>query len=137
MALGAACDAISKLGSEEAISVITPEFAELIPGFFSTDVGESVRSLESLIRLCFVREPTAEEVYLMLGIGVSVPPHIREGLFARSVDNDDLLPVLRKPVLITHGEADAIVMSSVVDQHSALVEHAQVQIMANAGHAPF
>lgn len=130
-------DAISKLGSEEAMSVITPEFAELIPGFFSTDVGESVSSLESLIRLCFVREPTAEEVYLMLGIGVSVPPHVREGLFSRLVDNDDLLAKLRKPLLITHGEADGIVRPSVVDQHSALVGNAQVQMVANAGHAPF
>jgi non-heme chloroperoxidase len=49
--------AITKLGSDEAMSVITPEFLNLVPGFFATDVEESVRSLESLVRLCFVREP--------------------------------------------------------------------------------
>ena len=36
-------DGITKLGSEEANSVITPEFFSLVPGFFSADVEESVR----------------------------------------------------------------------------------------------
>ena len=58
---------ITKLGSEQAMSVLTPEFLNLVPGFFSTDVEESVRSLASLLRLCFVKEPAAEELYLMLG----------------------------------------------------------------------
>jgi non-heme chloroperoxidase len=66
--------AITKLGSDEAMSVITPEFLNLVPGFFGTDVQESVRSLESLVRLCFVREPSAKDLYLMLGYNLSVPP---------------------------------------------------------------
>ena len=41
---------ITKLGSEEANSVITPEFFSLVPGFFSADVEESVRSLRSLVQ---------------------------------------------------------------------------------------
>ena len=48
---------VTKLGSEEAISVLTPEFLSLVPGFFATDTEESVRSLESLIGLCFPRGP--------------------------------------------------------------------------------
>ena len=37
---------ITKLGTDEAMSVITPEFLSLAAGFFGTDVEESVRSLE-------------------------------------------------------------------------------------------
>lgn len=59
--------AVTKLGTDEAISVLTPEFLSLVPGFFATDVEESVRSLESLLRLCFAQEPSAEDLYLMLG----------------------------------------------------------------------
>ena len=55
----------------------------------------------------------------------------------RSFDNDDLLPKIRKPVLITHGAADAIVKPVVVDQHKAAMPHAQVQVIANTGHAAF
>ena len=68
---------------------------------------------------------------------MSVPPYVRQALFSRSFVNDDLLPRLRKPVLVTHGADDAIVKPAVVDQHVAGVAHAQVQMMSNAGHAPF
>jgi len=129
--------AITKLGSEEAMSVLTPEFLKLVPGFFATDVEESVRSLESLVRLCFVQEPSAEDLYLMLGYNLSVSPYVREALLSRSLDNDDLLPEIRKPVLITHGAEDAIVKPAVVDQHKASIAHAQIQVIANAGHAAF
>jgi pimeloyl-ACP methyl ester carboxylesterase len=129
--------AISKIGTEDAMSVITPEFLGLVPGFFATNADESVRSLESLLRLCFMQEPSAEDLYLMLGYNVSVPPHVRQALFSRVVDNDDVLTQIRKPVLLTHGADDAIVRPAVVDRHKALVSHAQVHIMENTGHAPF
>jgi len=36
--------ATTKLGSDEAISVLTPEFLYFVPGFFATEVEESVCS---------------------------------------------------------------------------------------------
>ena len=128
--------AITKLGSDEAMSVLTSEFLSLVPGLFAIEVEESVRSLDSLLRLCFA-QPSAEDLYLMLGYNVSVPPYVRQALFSRSFDNDDLLPKLRKPVLITHGADDAVVRRAAVDQHKAAIAHAQIQMMANAGHACF
>jgi pimeloyl-ACP methyl ester carboxylesterase len=129
--------ALTKLGSDEALSVLTPEVLSLVPGFLSTDAEESVRSLQSLLRMFFVKEPPAEDLYLMLGYNVSVPPYVRQALFSRALDNDDLLPKISKPVLITHGTNDAVVKPAAVDQHLAGLAHAQVHVMANAGHAPF
>jgi pimeloyl-ACP methyl ester carboxylesterase len=128
---------ITKLGSDEALSVLTPEFLSHVPGFFATDAEESVRSLESLLRMCFTQEPAVEDLYLMLGYNVSVPPYVRQALFSRSFDNDDLLPKIGKPVLITHGADDAIVKPAAVNQHKAGLTHAQIHLMANTGHAPF
>ena len=128
---------ISKLGGKEAASVITPEFLNLLPGFFSTQVEESVRGMQSLLRLCFAQEPAWPDLCLMLGYNLLVPPSVRKAMFSRSFDNDDLLAKLRMPVLITHGAGDAVVKPAVVDQHKALIPHAQVQLMPNAGHAPF
>lgn len=130
-------DAITKLGSEAAISVLTPELLALVPGFFSRDMDEGVRSLQSLLRLCFVNEPSEVDRYTMLGYNVAVPPFVREALFSRIIDNDDLLRTIRAPVLITHGANDAVVKVDVVEQHSALLAHSQIHIMPNAGHAPF
>jgi pimeloyl-ACP methyl ester carboxylesterase len=129
---------ITKLGSDEAMSVLTPEFLSLVPGFFATGAEDSVRSLESLTRLCFAQELSAEDRYLMLGYGVSVPPYVRQALLSRSLDNDDLLPRIRKPVLITQGAEDAVVKLTAVDQHKAGgLNHAQIQIVPSMGHAPF
>ena len=128
---------VTKLGSDAAISVLTPEFLSLVPGFFAADVEESAQSLRSLLRMCLAQEPSPEDLYLMLGYNLSVPPYVRQALFSRSFDNDDLLPRLRKPVLIVHGAQDAVVKPAVVDQHKACLPHAQVEMMPNAGHAPF
>ncbi len=129
--------AVTKLGSDEAMSVLTAEFLNIVPGFFAVDAQESVLSLESLLHMCFYQEPSAEDLYLMLGYNVSVPPYVRQALFSRSFDNDDLLPKIRKPVLITQGAHDKVVKTAVVDQHKAGLPHAKIQIMANAGHAAF
>jgi len=129
--------AVTKLGSEAAAAVLTPEFLALLPGLFSSDVGESVRGLESLLHLCFTRDPEASDLYTMLGFSVSVPPFVRQALLTRVIDNDDLLPTIVKPVLITHGALDAIVRPEVVAQHRAGLAHAQIHIMPDVGHAPF
>jgi len=128
---------ITKIGSDEAASVLTPGFLGLIPGFFSTDVQESVVALASLVRRCFASNLSDEEFYLMLGFNVSVPPYVRQGLFSRSFDNDDLLPRIRKPVLITHGDADAVVSLAVNDRQMNRIANSQAHVMANAGHACF
>jgi pimeloyl-ACP methyl ester carboxylesterase len=129
--------AVTKLGSEEALSVLTPEFIDLFGGLLATDTEKSVQALEGLLHLCFVTEPSVEERYLMLGFNLCVPPYVRQGLFSRSFDNEDLLPKIRKPVLITHGALDAIVKPAAADQHKAAMSQAEVQLMANTGHAPF
>jgi pimeloyl-ACP methyl ester carboxylesterase len=128
---------LTQLGTERATAALTPELLALIPGFFATDAEASVRALESLIRLFFVREPPAEDLFRILGYNMSVPPYVRQAMLSRSIDNDDLLPRIRKPVLVTHGAADAIVRPAVVEEHKARIPHAQIAIVPDAGHAVF
>jgi len=127
---------VTKLGSDQAASVLTAEFLSLIPGFFSSDAEQSVQSLTSLLRLCFVSELPTEDLYRMLGYSVSVPPYVRQALFSRSFDNDDLLPRIRVPVLITHGMSDSVVKPVVIDQQMSSIASARIERMAT-GHACF
>src|SRR5262249_29737513 len=122
--------------SDDAVAVLTPEFLSLVPGFFATDVEQSVRNQESLLRLC-CNDLTTEDLYLMLGYNLYVPAYVRQGLLSRSVNNDDLLPRVRKPVLIVHGGKDTVVRPTAAEKHRASIAHAQVHMMAEAGHAPF
>ena len=128
---------VTKLGSDEATAVLTPEFLALVPGFFSTDAEESVKSLESLLRLCIAPEPADEDIYTMLGASVRTPPYVRQALFARAFDNDDLLPNVRIPVLISHGTADRVVKLLAAEQIKASVPHAQLHVVENAEHTLF
>jgi len=128
---------VTKLGSEEAASVLTAEFLQLLPGFFSTETEEAMNALDGLLRLCFARPLSTAERYLMLGYNLSVPAHVRQSLFSRVLDNDDLLPKLRKPVLISHGSEDAVVRRAVLDRQMCLIGHAQVEVVPGAGHACF
>ena len=128
---------VTKLGSDEAMAVLTPEFLGFVPGFFSTDAEESANSLESLLRLCFASEPSAEALYMMLGCSVLTPPHIRQAMFARALDNDDLLTNIRTPLLLTHGTADRVVRPLAAEQVKAVVPHARLHLVEGAGHAPF
>jgi pimeloyl-ACP methyl ester carboxylesterase len=129
--------AVTKLGSEEAMAALSPEFLGLVPGLFASEVDASVSGLEPFLRLCFARELSIEELYLMLGYNVTVPPFVRQALLTRAVDNDDLLPAIRTPVLLTHGADDAIVKRAAVEQHQASIAHAQIHMVADAGHAAF
>ena len=95
-----------------------------------------MRSLGSLLRLCFAQDFHPKSRYLMLGYNVSVPPYVRQALFSRSIDNGDLLPKLRKPVLITHGTDDAVVKSAVIDRQMGRMNSAKIRMLAT-GHACF
>ena len=128
---------VTRLGSAQALASLTPEFRGLFSGLFSNDAEESMRSLNGLLHLCFVTGPSQADAYLLLGCALATPPHVRHAMFSRSLDNDDVLASLRRPVLITHGTADAVVKSDVVREHIAHIKHAQVDLMEGAGHAPF
>ena len=75
--------------------------------------------------------------WLLLGYNAAVPPRVRQALFSRVFDNDDLLATLRKPLLVTHGADDGIVRQVAVDEITSVAAHAQRDIIPSAGHAPF
>lgn len=127
---------VSQLGGEAGMSALTPEFLALIPGLLSSDTDLAVRSLCTLARLSF-HDLSAGHFHQMLAAAMSVPPCVRNAMFARKLDNDDLLVRLRKPVLLTHGSRDAVVRPATVERHRALIPGARVQMIQDSGHAPF
>jgi pimeloyl-ACP methyl ester carboxylesterase len=128
---------VTKLGSEAALGALDPRFLQWLPGFFSSDAEECVRALDGLVSACFGDSLSAPERWMMLGYNVSVPPFVRQALLSRVLDNDDLLPELRSPVLITHGARDAVVKPAVIEQQMAVIDHARVHVIPDADHACF
>lgn len=112
-------------------------FLAAVPGLFSESVDESVNALDRLIDLCIPSGISAEERYLLLGFNVVVPPHVRQGLLSRNVDNDAVVGRMSKPMLLSWGEEDAVVLPAMRDHIADLVQHAQVSTYPEVGHAPF
>jgi pimeloyl-ACP methyl ester carboxylesterase len=113
------------------------DFLALVPGFFSNDATESVAALQRFLQLCVHEALAPEELYFLLGCNTIVPPYVREGLFARSVDNDGQVRATRKPVSLVFGEADQIVSPRMCTHLETLVPEAAVSTYPNTGHMPF
>jgi non-heme chloroperoxidase len=127
---------VTQLGSDEAVALLTPEFLALVPGFFSSDPADNRGSLGALLHLCF-RKLSPQELSEMLENSLAVPTYVRQGMFARTLDNDDLLQHLRTPVLISHGARDRVVKPVAAERHRAAIPHAQVHLVPEAGHGFF
>jgi len=128
--------AVSKMG-DPSLPFRGTAVSAVAEGLFSDVVEESVAALQSFLRACVYAEPSPEDSYFFLGYNVIVPPHVRFGLLNRQIDNDDLLPTLQKPVLITHGVEDVVVLQRMGQHNAEKIRHAQTSYYPNVGHAPF
>jgi pimeloyl-ACP methyl ester carboxylesterase len=128
--------ALTKIG-DELIPFLGKNFVDLVPSFVSNEAILSSYALQKLVRLITYKELSPSEFYYTLGYNTIVPPYVRLGLLSRSLTNNDLLPTLKTPVLITHGEFDKIVLLKAAKEHAELISHAQLSIYPDVGHAPF
>jgi len=130
--------AVSRLGDPLVSGgFLGGDFLALIPGFFSEDVTESAGALQRFVRLCVHRPPSAEDFYFFLGLAGVVPPYVRQGLFARQVDNDAIVRAIGTPMFLVCGEADQIVSPRMCTHLEALAPHATVSTYPDVGHMPF
>jgi len=130
--------AVTRLGESLVSSnFLGGEFLALMPGFFSENTMESVSALTRFLRLCHGESLSADDLYLLLGANVTVPPCVRQELFARSLNHDQVLAAIRRPVALVHGEADEIVSPRMCTHMETLLSGATVSTYANAGHMPF
>jgi len=130
--------AVCRLGeSMQAAGFVGEKFAAAAPGLFSENVGESVATAQKLIELGIPSGVTQEEMYLLLGSNLVVPPHVRAGLLSRNLDNDEVVCKIKKPMLLSWGEEDEIIPLRMGEHIAALAKHARISTYPGAGHWPF
>jgi pimeloyl-ACP methyl ester carboxylesterase len=113
------------------------DFLAIVPGLFAEDVDTSTAALQTLIRLVLREEPPAEDFFLLLGYNTVVPPHVRQSLFSRTLDHDAVIRTMRKPMLLSYGESDVVVLPQTGRELARLAPHARLSMYPGAGHAPF
>lgn len=128
--------AVSRLG-EPVFPYLDQRFMALADGLFSDVVEESTSALQDFLRLCVYEKRSTEDTYFFMGFNSVVPPYVRVGLFSRTIENDDILERITKPVLITQGEEDTIVLPEMAKFHKNIISHAQISYYPGVGHSPF
>lgn len=130
--------AISRVGVPESGNDIGADFLALIPGFFSNDVMESAAAIETFMGICVYEPLPPQALYYSMGYNMIVPPYVRKALFSRSIESGEVLRSITKPVLISHGEEDEIVLVDVAkNYHEKMIPHAQTSYYPHVGHSPF
>ena len=130
--------AICRLGEPlMAAPFLGADFLALVPGLFSENAEESVSALRSLIRLCIPTGLSPQEEWLLLGFNVTVPPHVRVALLSRALNCDSVVAGMKKPMLLTWGDKDTVVLAAMREHIAGLAPHARISLYPGAGHAPF
>lgn len=128
---------VSSIGTDAATDLLGSAYLELIPGFVSTDVEESVETMREFVKLCIHDTLPPEELYYMIGYNMVVPPHVRDSLRDRTVVHDTTLSELDVPVLLTHGTDDAVVLPEASQKYASLIDDAELSVYPETGHSPF
>jgi pimeloyl-ACP methyl ester carboxylesterase len=130
-------DAATELGSDDASKMLGPALLALAPALLSNNAAESGLALGSFVDLLTHEELDPHDFYFFLGFNAAVPPHVRQAMFGRKLDNRDVLKSLKVPVLITHGQEDQLVLTTASDFIAGHVPHASRVDYPRCGHAPF
>ncbi|WP_331232404.1 alpha/beta fold hydrolase [Natronorarus salvus] len=129
--------AITEKGTADAVQFAGDAFIVLMEGLESCETKESVTTLGEFIELC-VNEPLDPiDFHFMLGYNLKTPPHVREALQTRIVDNESVLEEVRIPVLLTHGECDPVVLRAAAEKHADVFPAAKTSFYPDIGHSPF
>lgn len=117
--------------------LIGPGFLEHVPGATADDFPANIQAIRSFLRECTARPLPREEYENSLCWNIIVPPKIRGALVAREIDSDDVLAAFDKPVLMTQGQRDTIILPAMGEHILKTCRDCTVSWYAGVGHVPF
>jgi pimeloyl-ACP methyl ester carboxylesterase len=129
--------ATSWLGSDTARTLTGEDFLELIPRMESNDAAEANAAINQLWRRVPHEPLSVRDHYFMVGVTSQTPPAVRSQILRRSVSPEDIYRSSEVPVLVTHGEADTIVLPGAARKHADLFPNARTSLYPGVGHVPF
>ena len=118
-------------------SHIGPGFLDHAPNAVKSDQPTAMRAIRSFMHACVAHDLPAEEMELAIAWNMLVRPDVRLGLISREGDFRPALSALDKPVLVSHGRADTVILPRMSEDILAAVPQAQASWYEGVGHAPF
>ena len=118
-------------------TLIGAGFLDHVPGATADDFPTNLRAVRSFVRGCTARPLSAEDYETALCWTIVVPATVRAALVARQISSDDVLSTLTKPVLVTQGRSDQVVLPAMAEHILATCPSARGSWYPETGHAPF
>jgi non-heme chloroperoxidase len=117
--------------------LIGPGFLDHVPGATAEDFPSNIQAIRAFLHGCTARPLPQEEYETALCWNIVVPPKVRAALVTRVINSDDVLGELRKPVLMTHGRSDTVILPAMGDQILKTCRTSAASWYTGVGHAPF
>jgi non-heme chloroperoxidase len=120
-----------------AFDHIGPGMLENAPEMCVPDVFANTAATRRFLRACTSRPLNDDELAAALAWNMVVPPAVRGALLSRELDGSDALASTSVPVLVTHGQGDAIVLPSMAEHTLTVCPAATASWYDGVGHMPF
>jgi pimeloyl-ACP methyl ester carboxylesterase len=116
---------------------IGPGFLDHAPGACSEDQTVALAAIQAFVHTCLVQPLAAREFELAVGWNMLVHPKVRANLIGREEDFRPEYASLTKPLLVTYGAADTVVMPAMAKALKVAAPASDLSEYPNVGHAPF
>ena len=103
----------------------------------SSDFATQYEGIEAFLTLCFAEPPEDAVLDEAMAINMQTSPQVRGYYLSRVVDHRPTYAALEKPLLVTHGANDHVVLASMADLFAQAQPNATVSIYEASGHLPF
>ena len=117
--------------------LIGPEFIDHVPSATAADFPSNIQAIRAFVQGCTAQPLPRDEYETALCWNIMVPPTIRAALIARVVDSDDVLSTLERPVLVTHGRSDTVILPAMGERILKTCRTSSASWYPGTGHAPF
>ncbi|MFV0532766.1 MAG: alpha/beta fold hydrolase [Cumulibacter sp.] len=124
--------ATDKLGAPVG-PYITPQFGALGKAIMTDDTGEVA---EQLLDMCAAGPLAPEFRSRLLAGALKCPAHVRNGMFRRTVDNDEAVASYQGVWLATHGDQDQMFSPGLSKHLAELAPNGSYKQYAGCGHMP-
>jgi non-heme chloroperoxidase len=125
-----------KLGEAAFGTLIGPGFLDHFAHATADDLPTNIWAMRSFVRTCVAQPLPADEFETALAWNMAVPARVRAALAAREIDEDDVLRDIQRPLLVTHGRADTVVLPARAEHVLATCQTAEASWYEGVGHAP-
>jgi non-heme chloroperoxidase len=100
------------------------------------ELSRQLNAMLALQQALVYRELSVVEFGMLFAQSLVATPSARAGLLSRTVDHEPTLRAWRKPLLLSHGDADSIITVKAAQDAAGFAPHAKLSIYPGGGHAP-